>query len=129
MGQESTANWKYARSPKNCNPINQSSNVWLMHAPVGIAEQTWLVVCLCALNAMDMGRRKLLSLRLQGRETDGDDPEYGAPVRRSRGRARVAAPIHSNVERVEMAKGIAVSEFWGRVADWKALTRPPEGIG
>lgn len=101
------------------------SNLWMMHAPVGLSDRTWMVLCLCALNGMDVGRKKLLSLRLQGRTGDADDPEYGVPVRRAG--FQVTVPIHSNAERVKMAKGTAIAEFWGRVADWRALTQLPDG--
>lgn len=100
------------------------SNVWLMHAPAGMHDQFWMVLCLCALNGIDVGRRKLLSLRLQGRSTDVDDPDYNAPVRRNRN--HVTVHVHSNLDRVKLAKGTAISEFLGRVADWKALSRIPD---
>lgn len=103
---------------KGCvgQPLLIRANVWLMHCPVGVPEESWVVACLAALNSMDVGRRKLLSLRL-ARVGVGVDAEYGARPSRVRQRGGV----QSNAERLEVAKGMAVSDFRARIADFMSF--------
>ena len=103
-------------------------NVWLMCPPEGVAQQVWVVVCLAALNSMDEGRRKLLRKKLERRAGGAGvaDPDYGT---RRVTRPSDAGRVLSNGERVQMAKTGAVLDFWGRLADFAALSRPPNGEG
>lgn len=101
------------------SPPLVKANVWLMLPPLGVVHKRWVVICLSALNSMDVGRRQLLSLKLQGRERV-DDPEYGRP-NPGRGRRRVL--VRSNFDKVELAKSLAICDFWARLTSFRVLNK------
>jgi hypothetical protein len=53
-----------AGPPPGPSPVLQRRHVWLTAAPTGVQFQVWLMVCLAAIKAMDVGRRQLRALML-----------------------------------------------------------------
>ena len=101
--------------------------LWLMVGPIGVPQDIWVVVCLAALNSMDIGRRKLLSHKLPNAAPD--DPEYESrpAARRTGARGRAHVYIRSNQERVTCASQDAVKHFWEYISDFAALGELPNG--
>lgn len=93
------------------------ASLWLMQAGEGVPIDSWRVVCMAALNGMDTGRTKLLSLKLSG--TGGDDPEYGVSSQR-RGQQGTAR-VRSRADRLNVAKCAAISDFWERIQNFVVL--------
>ena len=99
-----------------------------MRAPPGVAQEVWIVVCLSALNGMNVGRKKVLGYQLQGKGGEEDDVEYGA--RAAPRRPQVGgALVCSNSVRIVCASAAAVADFWARMASFAALTKKLKGVG
>ena len=90
-----------------------------MQSPEGVDKMKLMVMCLSALNGMEVGRRQLLSMKLQGMGNgDESDPEYGAlPVRRR----NASVNFRSNAARLEMARGAALAAFHVCLNDYGKL--------
>lgn len=109
-----------------CDSLSKT-NVWLMQAPTGVPHAIWLVVCLAALNGMNAGRKKMISVSRKFAQSA--DPEW-RPHQAARTRFMAHGASHMSVaQKVEAAMGVAVSDFWGRLASFAALRRNPVGVG
>jgi hypothetical protein len=86
-------------------------HVWLMRPPralVSVHRGVWRVVCLAALHAMDMGRRRLYAIQIAAEQGDGG-PTAALPVERQ----------------LSVVSRAAVAHFWGLLADFVAVDAAP----
>ena len=86
-----------------------------------------MVVCLAAINSMDVGRRKLLTLKLSARTAGEADAEIGP--RQAGTRPRGVSLSMPNSEKPRVAQALAVVDFWGRLQDFVAVKSPLKGAG
>lgn len=94
------------------------ANLWLMRTPEGVPAESWNVVCLSVLHSMDVGRRKLLSLKLSGGGPEVEDPNYGASA--SRMHRLPVNLVRSNRDKLRVASGVSIANFWDRISDFRA---------
>ena len=110
-----------------CPPL-ECRAVWLMQAPgwSRVHRGVWQLVCLAALEAMDLGRRKLVAMHCAS-----------LPVHDAQGLRQVTlheawglpAPRGAAVPPVQRAGRWAVAKFWSLLSDFASLRRLPAGWG
>lgn len=94
--------------------------VWLLQAPPRVSHDIWQVVVLAALNAMDVGRRRLTSVYMTANQQHPTNQPPPSPEAQQRNSA--------TAEQLQLACVFATERFWSNLRDFAVLNhcRPPK---